>query len=221
MRFDRFTVDSGTRQLLEGDQHVHLTPKAFDLLCLLIERQPNVVSKADLHARIWPGVAVTDASLNVLVREIRQVIGDDAARQRFVRTASRVGYAFCGDAAGTEAEPPGLQASRPPSCWLVWHSRPLALSEGDNVIGRGAGSDIRVDDEAVSRRHARVWVDGVSRIVTIEDLDSTNGTYVGRARIKSRAPLADGDTIKFGTAALKVRLWSTGETETTRVRRGK
>jgi len=133
VRFDRFIVDAGTRQLLRDGRELHLTPKAFDLICILIERRPNVVSKADLHARIWPGVAVTDASLNVLVREVRQVLGDDGDRQQFIRTASRIGYAFCGDA----SKPPSLHASTPPACWLLWDGKPLPLAEGGNVIEAG------------------------------------------------------------------------------------
>ena len=53
-RFAEFIVDTDTRQLLGGGGDIHLSPKAFDLLCLLIEAAPKVVEKADLHARIWP-----------------------------------------------------------------------------------------------------------------------------------------------------------------------
>jgi DNA-binding winged helix-turn-helix (wHTH) protein len=217
VRFDRFTVDGGTRQLLRDGQALHLTPKAFDLLGLLLERRPNVVSKPDLHARIWPGVAVTDASLNVLVRELRQVLGDAAERQQFVRTAARVGYAFCGNAVDID-----LVASTSPPGWLVWRGKPLPVSDGDNVLGRGAGCDVQVDDESVSRHHARIRVDKAAMSATLEDLRSTNGTYLGRTKVRTAMALADGDTIRLGTATLKVRLWSTGEeTETTRVRRPK
>ena len=56
VRFDRFTIDSDSRQLIEDGGAIHVSPKAFDLLCLLIAARPNALSKEDLHARIWPGV---------------------------------------------------------------------------------------------------------------------------------------------------------------------
>ena len=55
--FGRFTFDSDTRELLAGGSRVHLSPKAFDLLRLLLERRPAVLSKSELHERIWPGAS--------------------------------------------------------------------------------------------------------------------------------------------------------------------
>jgi DNA-binding winged helix-turn-helix (wHTH) protein len=75
-RFGPFAIDSDTRQLLRAGTEVHLSPKAFDLLCTLIESRPKVVEKETLHARIWPDTYVVDANLNVLVSEIRRAIGD-------------------------------------------------------------------------------------------------------------------------------------------------
>ena len=50
-RFMQFVVDSETRQLLADGTEVHLSPKAFDLLCILLARRPNVVGKEQLLAR--------------------------------------------------------------------------------------------------------------------------------------------------------------------------
>lgn len=48
-RFDNFSVDTRTRRLLSGDQEVHLSPKAFDLLTVLVENRRQAMSKADLQ----------------------------------------------------------------------------------------------------------------------------------------------------------------------------
>jgi len=85
-RFGPFIVDSETRQLLHDQREVHLSPKAFDLLCVLIERRPKVIDKAELHTRIWPDTYVVDGNLNVLIGEIRRTISDTPQQQRFVRT---------------------------------------------------------------------------------------------------------------------------------------
>ena len=68
------------------------------------------------------------------------------------------------------------------------------------VVGRDLDADISVDDESVSRRHCRLmYLDGVW---FIEDLRSTNGTYVAGSPI-TRAPLRDGDLIKVGSTIFK------------------
>ena len=76
-RFKGLTYDSARRQVLDTDRQVlHLTPKAFELLSLLIERAPSVVTKAAIHGRLWAGVFVSDATLVGLVKELRRTVGD-------------------------------------------------------------------------------------------------------------------------------------------------
>ena len=115
-RFAEFTVDSDTRQLQGGGGDIHLSPKAFDLLCLLIEEAPKVVEKPDLQARIWPNTHVVDANLNILIGEIRRAIGDSAQDQKFIRTVHGVGYAFCAPAVDLPAARAAVQAR---FCWVV------------------------------------------------------------------------------------------------------
>jgi DNA-binding winged helix-turn-helix (wHTH) protein len=52
-RFGQFTLDTDQRRLFRGEADVHLTPKAFDLLVLLIDEAPHVVRKGALHQRLW------------------------------------------------------------------------------------------------------------------------------------------------------------------------
>jgi transcriptional regulator with GAF, ATPase, and Fis domain len=79
---------------------------------------------------------------------------------------------------------------------------------GSVLIGRGAGADVRVEDGAVSREHARVHAGAAAPHVTIEDLSSRNGTFLRGARLApgARAPVAVGDTISVGAATLVLRL---------------
>ena len=58
VRFGAFTLDLDTRQLLTGDQVVHLAPKAFDLLTALVLDRPKVLSKKVLLERLWPDTFV-------------------------------------------------------------------------------------------------------------------------------------------------------------------
>jgi DNA-binding winged helix-turn-helix (wHTH) protein len=216
-RFAEFTVDSDTRQLLGGGGDIHLSPKAFDLLCLLIEAAPKVVEKADLHARIWPNTHVVDANLNILIGEIRRAIGDSAQDPKFIRTVHGVGYAFCATAVDLPAARAPVQV---PFCWVVWEGRTWQLSEGDNIIGRDPRSDIWLDAPGVSRRHAIIRVDSRNRRAMLEDLGSTNGTFIGRASVDGEGALADGDLVQVGTVDLTVRLWAADSVpRTKRIRR--
>jgi DNA-binding winged helix-turn-helix (wHTH) protein len=217
-RFGPFIVDSETRQLLRDQREVHLSPKAFDLLCVLLERRPKVVDKEQLHARIWPDTYVVDANLNVLIGEIRRTISDTPQEQRFIRTVHGIGYAFCGEAGDLTATPPSAHALR---VWLVWKDRTFPLSDGDNVIGRDPQCSVWLDATGVSRQHARIRIDAETRTVALDDLDSTNGTFLRRARIVAPAPLTDGDLIKIGSVELKFRAWTANKPpKTERIRRG-
>ena len=216
-RFAQFTIDSETRQLLRAGAEIHLSPKAFDLLCALIQSRPKVIEKADLHARIWPNTFVVDGNLNVLMGEIRRAIGDSPQHAEFIRTVHGIGYAFCGTAVDVQNAPAAAETL---VCWVAWGNKTCSLSEGDNVIGRDPRCSVWVDAPGVSRRHASIRIDSANRRVALEDLGSTNGTFLGRSRVREEVALADGDEIKVGTVDLTIRLWTTDKApETRRIRK--
>jgi len=215
--FGPFTLDPATRELLEDGRPIHLSPKAFDVLQVLVAARPTVVPKADLHDRIWPGTFVVDANLSVLIGEIRKALADSAQTPRYIRTVHKVGYAFCGDAGSAAAAVPAGTSSR---FWLAWNDRTLVLSVGENLIGRNPESAVWVDAAGVSRRHARVKIDAESDAATIEDLGSTNGTFVNDTRTESAVVLRDGDVVHLGSVALTFRAWLPERSRSTeRIRR--
>jgi DNA-binding winged helix-turn-helix (wHTH) protein len=203
--FDRFTFDSETRQLLQAGTAVHLSPKGFDLLQVLLERRPAVVSKAELQAHVWPGTFVEDAGLSVLVADIRRALDDDPRQPAFIRTVHGRGYAFCGtaiDVAGSVRP----DAPLPSRCWVTWREHTRNLTAGPNIIGRDPACEVWIDAPGVSRRHARISV--MREGITLEDLASTNGTFLGRRRVTSPQPLSDGDRIGLGDEMVTFRVWS-------------
>ena len=74
---------------------------------------------------------------------------------------------------------------------------------GPVTLGRGTAADVMVPDEAVSREHAAVRIDGAT--VVVEDLDSSNGTRVNGTEV-SQARLEHGDLIQLGGTELEVRI---------------
>jgi DNA-binding winged helix-turn-helix (wHTH) protein len=205
--FAGFVFDSDTRQLYRGAEPVALSPKAFELLDLLVRNQPRALSKEEIHDQLWPKTFVSDASLSNLVAELRAAFEDDAANPRLLRTVRRFGYAFIG-------EPKEERPSQPVSSYrLLWESREIALSPGETIFGRERDATVWIDDAGVSRRHARIVVaDGRARL---GDLDSKNGTYLNGERLEKETNLSDGDRIQIGRAELTFRAFSeTGSTQT-------
>lgn len=68
--------------------------------------------------------------------------------------------------------------------------------DGDVVLGRGDRADIRLQDPFASSRHARVYTQG--NILVVEDLDSTNGTYLNEELLETPRPLHPGDRLRIG-----------------------
>jgi DNA-binding winged helix-turn-helix (wHTH) protein len=205
VRFGAFEFDSATRELRRGSVTLHLSPKSFDLLQILIERRPALVTKTELQDRLWPDAVVLEANLGNAVVEIRKALGDNARSPQYVWTVSRRGYRFSADVEVIDAS----DAPRPHTSarwWLIWRDRILPLSAGENIVGRHPESDIWINANSVSRLHARLVVTDAH--VTVEDRRSTNGTYVNGARITSRHVLVDGETVTFGSEAAMFRVWS-------------
>lgn len=201
--FGPFKIDPQARQLFREGTELHLSPKGFDLLCLLLQERPKVVDRRELHARIWPNTHVVDANLNVLIAEIRKVLGDNAQQPRYVRTVHGVGFSFCGTVAEGSAGSPTPNAMR---CWLVSSEGTFRLREGENTVGRDPQCDVFLETPGVSRRHASLRLDSRTRTVVLQDLGSTNGTLLQGTPVTQATTLNDGDLVTVGSVDLRVRL---------------
>jgi DNA-binding winged helix-turn-helix (wHTH) protein len=214
LSFGDCIFDPDTREVFRAGQLQPISPKAFALLELLVECRPRAVSKADIHSRLWPNIHVSEANLANLVVELRAALGDEARKPRFIRTVARFGYAFNAPAAPERRR--SAEASREPGFVyrFVWGRREISLDAGENLIGRDREAVVWIDDESVSRRHARISIgDGGA---SIEDLGSKNGTWVGGKKIRGPAALADRDVVKIGPATLTLRVMKrTGSTRST------
>ena len=80
--------------------------------------------------------------------------------------------------------------------------RTIAPSTDGVVIGRQANLAVTLDSAAVSRRHARLTWEGDQ--VFVEDLGSSNGTYVNEAKILRRTRLRSGDCLRIGASLLRL-----------------
>ena len=94
-------------------------------------------------------------------------------------------------------------SSRPnPRGWLVALTGPRAgqdwrLQPGKNTLGRGADTDIALEENSVSSLHAQIWVQEDDKVVLV-DKDSTNGTFVNEIQIFQPTSLHQGDLVRLG-----------------------
>jgi DNA-binding winged helix-turn-helix (wHTH) protein len=203
LQFGEFSFDAETHQLSGSAGLLHLSPKAFRLLEVLLESRPRALSKDLLQETLWPDTFTEESSLAGLAAEIRRALDDDARDSRFVRTVFGYGYAFCGEV----REPPASDVRAIAPCRLFWGKREIGLNEGENVLGRDAEAAVWIDSLAASRRHARIVVSGSEAV--LEDLDSKNGTIVNGCLLEKPAILKDGDRIQIASATLIFRPFST------------
>jgi DNA-binding winged helix-turn-helix (wHTH) protein len=207
-RFAAFSVNTDTRELLAGGTERHLSPKAFDLLVMLLEQRAIALAKADLQERLWPTTFVGETNLATLVAEIRRALDDSAQGSTFVRTVHRFGYRFVAEV--TERATGGR---RDAAMHLETGGRRVPLAQGTALIGRAREAAIRIDAGGVSRHHARIVVTGDE--ARIEDLGSKNGTFVNGQPVTVPAPLKDGSEVRVGPVELTFRVISpTRATET-------
>lgn len=191
--FGEFCFDTDRRELSRAGAVVHLTPKAVDLLQLLLDARPKIIRKEEIQRRLWPDTFVEEANLSVHISELRSALCDDSKEPRFIKTAHRVGYGFIGE----------VKHDRMPSGLRVRIGRrEIDLLDGENIVGRDGEAAIRLNAPGISRRHARIIV--AAERVTIEDLGSKNGTYVQGERIAGVKELHDGDEIRVSRELLVV-----------------
>lgn len=217
MRYDfaDLSLDTDARQLLRGGSALHLSPKALDLLSILVSEAGRVVPKRELYDRLWPSTFVVEGNLPVLIREIRKAIGDKG--HQIIRTVHRSGYS-CGI---TVREGDGDVRTRDDPSGVVhtlhYGNQAYRLDPGENLVGREPSAQLFLSSASVSRRHALINVSGER--ATLTDLASKNGTFIGKEPLLDEALLTDGTLIRFGSVEVLYRCCSpAGPTDTFRAR---
>jgi len=199
-KFGDFTYDSGSRLLTRSGARLHLSPKAHQLLYLMLVSRPRALSRQDLYDKLWPATFVCETNLAGVVNEIRRVLGDDARAAQFIRTVHGFGYAFDGEVDCADYVPVARAT-------LICGETSYRLYQGENSIGRSPDTDVMLPDSTISRHHAVIIIDDDENAFLIQDLDSTNGTYVDGQEIgRSPVLVARRAQIEFGAVKVSVEL---------------
>jgi DNA-binding winged helix-turn-helix (wHTH) protein len=194
-------IDPAACELRNGGGVVRLRPKVMDLLVAFARNPGRVLSKQCLLDMVWPEVTVGDASLTVAVGELRDALGDHPEQPVYIETIPRRGYRLIAPVTDPDADRVRPGGSR---FWLTGAGIELVLRQGENLIGRAPEAHIRIESPKVSRRHAKIVVDG--DIAVVEDVGSKNGTFVGDLRVEGPTPLTNGDQLRLGQLAALLRV---------------
>ena len=93
-RFDRFHLDPADRRLARDGETVELNARYLDALVLMVGEPGKLISKDRFMDEVWRGIPVTDEALTQCIKNLRRLLGDDAASPRFIETVPKHGYRF-------------------------------------------------------------------------------------------------------------------------------
>ncbi len=169
--FNQFTLDTACFELRKDGERLHCEPQVIELLALLIENRDRVVDKEEINARVWHGRIVSDASLSSRIKSLRQLLGDDARNQTYIRTVHKKGFQFiapvqmtggqlAGDARSSQTVPPDLprQPQRPAVAVLPFMN--LSDAVGQEYFSDGITFDI------ITHLSKHRWIDVTARNTT-------------------------------------------------------
>src|SRR5262249_3985970 len=158
VQFGVFELNRRAGELRKHGTRIRLQPKSMQILCALLERPGEIVTRDELKARLWPDDTFVDfeSGLNTAVNRLRLALGDSASHPPYVETEARAGYRFIGAA----PPKPALALSLPPQIvppeatakrrvLLLWR---FAAVLGFLVIAVTAAIGLRPPDPAVKFR---------------------------------------------------------------------
>jgi TolB-like protein/DNA-binding winged helix-turn-helix (wHTH) protein len=100
LKFGVFEADLRAGELTRLGKRVRLQEQPFQLLAMLLEKPGVLVTREELHLKLWPETTVDfDHGLNKAISKIREALGDSAENPRFIETVARRGYKFLADVA--------------------------------------------------------------------------------------------------------------------------
>ena len=153
--FGPFQLDAANHSLLRDGQLVQLTPKAFDLLEVLVQNNGRLIEKDELLKEVWPDSFVEEGNINRNISIIRKVLGEDATGKPYIETVPKRGYRFVASVKTTNENGAGRvveladqdpdndlnTASLIPSHPHPAFGHPLPRGEGLGVRGKPQPSD--------------------------------------------------------------------------------
>ena len=108
LRFGAFELNLSTEELRKHGTIMRLSPQPFQLLALLASHSGQIVSREEIHKRLWDDDTFVDfeQGVNKCIKQVRAVLSDNADRPFYIETIPRQGYRFLADVVSKTVEPP-------------------------------------------------------------------------------------------------------------------
>ena len=181
IRFGRFVLDKARLSLTEKGKPVPLTPKAFDLLRVLVENPGRLLTKDELMQLVWVDSFVEEGNLAYTVRLLRKALGDDASSPIYIESVPRRGYRFI-----AKCYEDGRDGVNDPA---VFHDRQSQNDDDSSLIGRSS-SVVEIVD---------LLGDDRVRLLT---LTGTGGT--GKTRLAKEVADRAGELFRYGVRFIEL-----------------
>jgi DNA-binding winged helix-turn-helix (wHTH) protein/TolB-like protein/Tfp pilus assembly protein PilF len=128
--FGQFRLDAQEGVLLKDDRSVPLTPKAFDLLVLLVENRGHLVLKEEIMSRLWPESFVEEVNVNRNISTLRRALADSPTDPAYIETVPKRGYRFVAAAVEVPADEAGLILERRTSAEIITEEEEITETGG-------------------------------------------------------------------------------------------
>src|SRR5579872_1794386 len=111
--FDQFEADLRTGELRRNGSKLRIQEKPFQILAILTQRPGELVTREELHSRLWPGDTFVDFDhgLNTAVNKLREALRDSSTEPRYIETLPRRGYRWLMPVTVLEPAPAATQTS--------------------------------------------------------------------------------------------------------------
>jgi DNA-binding winged helix-turn-helix (wHTH) protein/TolB-like protein len=141
-QFCRFRFDPENHSLESEGNPISLTPKAFEILLVLVQNGTRLTTKEELMRKVWPDSFVEEANLTVNISALRRHLGETPGGRQYIETVPKKGYRFAVPVSQLPVNnhavgPPGVSAANPPQVASV----PLTDLTGKPLISRNARED--------------------------------------------------------------------------------
>ncbi len=156
-RFGEFVLDPAKRTLSRADSSVFLTPKAFDVLFVLVQNPNRLITKEELLEAVWGGTLVEEGNLTQYISHIRKALNDSSEDARLIVTIPRKGYQFAGDVAVSEP----AELAQPAAVQIPIAGGPQADTPP------GIDGPIRARETRTPRHWRKAAVMGVSAVILV------------------------------------------------------
>src|SRR6266487_2669200 len=103
-------LDTCLYSLRRAGQTIRLRPKVFRVCLYLLEHRDRVVSREELCTQVWSGQFISQATLEGVIRAVRQAVGDSGQAQGIIQTLHRYGYRFVADVEERPTKATGIEA---------------------------------------------------------------------------------------------------------------